>query len=259
MRAILLGSGTSTGVPVIGCRCAVCTSDEPKNKRTRASVAVQRGDETILIDTSPEMRLQLLGADIRKLTAVLYTHLHADHVHGFDDLRALFFKNRKPLDVYLLPELIPELKVRFAYAFESTGYIGAVPQVTLKPIPDGLFQVGSFHIEPIRLPHGHVTSCGFRFDNFAYATDFKEFSPEHISKWRGRVHSMIASGIHFGQHPSHSVIPETIALFQTLGVRRGVLSHLSHDVDYLKHAELLPPQVELGFDGMKIDLPPTVS
>lgn len=259
MKAVLLGSGTSTGVPVIGCRCSVCTSQHPRNQRTRASVAVQSDEQTILIDTSPEMRLQLLSADIRRLRAVVYTHLHADHVHGFDDLRAFYFKNHKPLDVYLLPELIPEMKTRFAYAFEATGYQGAVPQVILHPIPEGPFTIGPFEVDPIRLPHGHVTTCGFRFENFVYATDFKAFPQKGIERWRGRVDTMIASGIHFGQHPSHSVIPETLKLFEDLAVRRGILSHLSHDVDYAKHAHLLPPYAEFGFDGMTIDLQPTVS
>jgi phosphoribosyl 1,2-cyclic phosphate phosphodiesterase len=259
MRAILLGSGTSTGVPVIACRCSVCTGGHPRNQRSRASVAVQQGGETILIDTSPELRLQLLASDIRSLRAVLYTHLHADHVHGFDDLRAFYFGNRQALDVYLLPELIPELKMRFAYAFEKTGYDGAIPQVTLHPIPDGPFRIGSFEVDPVRLPHGHVTSCGFRFGNFAYATDFKAFPPESILKWRGKLDAMIASGIHFGKHSSHSVIPETIQLFQELMVKFGVISHLAHNIDYPVHSELMPPGIVLGFDGMTIDLEPTVS
>lgn len=259
MRAIILGSGTSTGVPVIGCSCSVCQSNHPRNQRTRASVAVQAAGETLLIDTSPEMRLQVLAAGIKRVAAVFYTHLHADHVHGFDDLRAFYFTNRQALDIYLLPELIPELKARFHYAFEDTGYRGAVPHVRLHPMPEEEFTVGPFRVEPIRLPHGHVTSCGFRFENFAYATDFKHFPPTIIERWRGKIHSMVASGIHFGQHPSHSVIPETVALFENLRVKRGVLSHLSHEVDYVEHSAHLPPYVELGFDGMTIDLPPTLT
>ncbi len=261
MKVIILGSGTSAGVPVIACSCAVCKGGQPRNQRTRASLALQKAGETLLIDTSPEMRLQVLAAGITEISAVFYTHLHADHLHGFDDLRAFFFSQRKrqPLDVYLLPEMIPEIKTRFHYAFENTGYQGAVPQVELHPIPDGIFEVGPFKVEPTRLPHGHVTTCGFRFENFAYATDFKKFPQTTLEKWRGKIHSMVASGIHFGQHPSHSVIPETIALFDDLKVKRGVLSHLSHEVDYVEHSAVLPPHVELAFDGMTIDLPPTLT
>jgi phosphoribosyl 1,2-cyclic phosphate phosphodiesterase len=259
VRAIVLGSGTSTGVPVIGCTCAVCTGKHPKNQRTRASIAVEKDGETILIDTSPEMRLQVLRAGIHRLRAVLYTHLHADHAHGFDDLRAFFFQSRQALDVYLLPEMIPELRERFRYAFEDTGYLGAVPQLTLHAIPEGRFQVGPFAIDPVRLPHGHLETCGFRFDNFAYATDFKIFPQRTIEVWRGSIHTLLASGIHFGQHPTHSVIPETLELFRQLEVRRGVISHLAHQVDYEEHSRSLPPHVELAFDGMTIDLPPTSS
>jgi phosphoribosyl 1,2-cyclic phosphate phosphodiesterase len=250
----ILGSGTSTGVPVIACNCPVCTSTEPKNKRTRASVAISEGDRLILVDTSPEMRLQVLGAGIKALDAVLYTHLHADHSAGFDDLRAFFFRSRGPIDLYMLPQYIPEMRTRFSYAFENTGYQGAVPSVTLHPIPESSFTVAGFDIEPVRLAHGHVETCGFRFGRFLYATDFKRFPDFIVEKWRGKIDVMVASGIHFGTHQAHSVIPETLALFEALGVKRGIISHLAHDVDYAKHSALLPAHVEFAFDGMTIDL-----
>ena len=259
MRAIILGSGTSTGVPVIGCDCKVCLSSSSFNKRTRASIAVENDGEIILIDTSPELRLQVIKAGIKKLRAVFYTQLHADQAHGFDDLRAFRFKSKTPLDIYLLPELIPEFRVRFRYAFEDTGYLGATPDVRLPPIEGGVFRVGSFEVEPVRLPHRHVETCGFKFGRFAYVTDFKTFPEKVISKWKGTIDTMVASGIHFGKHPTHSVIPETIELFQSLGVKRGILSHLAHEVDYENHSQTLPPGVELAFDGMEIDLKPTVS
>ena len=254
MRVIILGSGTSTGVPVIGCTCNVCTSSAIKNKRTRASIALQISGSTLLIDTSPEMRLQLLDAGINSLCGVLYTHIHADHSQGFDDLRAFYFSSRKPLDCYLSPEYHAEFKQRFCYAFEDTGYRGATPQIILKDLPFENFDVGPFEVDPVRLPHGHVQSCGFRFGNFAYATDFKRFPRQVISSWRGHIDTMVASGIHFGSHPAHSVIPETIELFRELGVRRGIISHLAHDIDYVKVSKELPPGVELAFDGMTIDL-----
>ncbi len=255
----ILGSGTSTGVPVIGCDCNVCTSKSPYNKRTRASIALEEDGQFVLIDTSPEMRLQVLSAGIKKLTAVLYTHLHADHAHGFDDLRAFHFRSRVPLDIYLLPELIPEIRERFRYAFEDTGYLGAIPSVVLHPIEGGPIKVGPFVVEPVRLPHGHVNTCGFKFERFAYATDFKAFPAETIEKWRGTLDVMVASGIHFGQHPTHSVIPETIELFRKLQVRRGIISHLAHEVDFEYHKQYLPQGVEFAYDGLEIDLKPTVS
>lgn len=259
MKIQILGSGTSTGVPVIGCRCSVCTSGEPRNQRMRASIAISEGDRTVLIDTSPEMRLQVLRAGIEKLDAVLYTHLHADHSAGFDDLRAFYFRSRDAIDVYLLKQYIPELKERYRYAFEDTGYQGAVPTVNLHEIPEGNFTVAGFDVEPVRLAHGHVESCGFRFGRFAYATDFKNFPQATIDKWRGKIDVMVASGIHFGTHSSHSVIPETVALFEALEVKRGIISHLAHDVDYVKHSALLPARAEFAFDGMAIDLKSTIT
>lgn len=259
MKIQILGSGTSTGVPVIGCRCAVCKSGEVRNQRMRASIALSEGDRTILIDTSPEMRLQVLRAGIETLDAVLYTHLHADHSAGFDDLRAFYFRSRGAVDVYMLKQYIPELRERFRYAFEDTGYQGAVPSVVVHEIPESSFDVAGFSIEPVRLEHGHVQSCGFRFGRFAYATDFKHFPQATIEEWRGKIDVMIASGIHFGTHSSHSVIPETLALFEALDVKRGIISHLAHDVDYVKHSALLPPRAEFAFDGMAIDLKATIT
>lgn len=259
MKLMILGSGTSTGVPVIGCPCAVCKSPDIRNKRTRASIALQKGSETLLIDTSPEMRLQVLQAGIDTVSAVLYTHTHADHTQGFDDLRQFYFRRRQSIDCYLMEEYHTEFRERFRYAFEDTGYLGATPQVTLKSMPEGGFSVGNFEIEPVRLSHGHVTTCGFRFGNFVYATDFKGFPADVIERWRGRIHTMVASGIHFGSHKTHNVIPETIELFRQLGVKRGIISHLAHDVDYAKHNAEMPPAVELAYDGMTIDLGATVS
>ncbi|MCX6129751.1 MAG: MBL fold metallo-hydrolase, partial [Proteobacteria bacterium] len=192
MKVVILGSGTSTGVPVIGCHCPVCKSSNPRNHRTRASIAVQEGEHTILIDTSPEMRLQVLAAGIESLDAVLYTHIHADHSQGFDDLRAFHFKSRQVLDCYLMAEYHEEFKERFRYAFVDTGYRGSKPQVCLKAMPDGPFNVGKFSIEPIRLDHGSVRTCGFRFGSFVYITDFKKFPDETLKLWRGQIDTIVA-------------------------------------------------------------------
>ena len=254
MKVIILGSGTSSGVPVIGCHCPVCLSLDSRNRRTRASLAIQSGTQTLLIDTSPEMRLQVLAAKIDTIEAVLYTHIHADHSQGFDDLRAFYFKSKRSIDCFLMQEFHADFKQRFRYAFEDTGYLGAKPQIQLKAMPNQLFKLGPWDIEPVRLPHGNITTCGFRFGNFAYATDFKGFPEEIKQRWKGKIDTMVASGIHYGQHPSHSVIPETLELFQQLEVRRGIISHLAHDIDYVINSKNLPSHVEFAFDGMTIDL-----
>lgn len=259
MRVTILGSGTSTGVPVIGCGCSVCLSPHRENKRTRASIMVSTQGKNLLFDTSPELRLQILENGFSTVDAVLYSHMHADHTAGFDDLRAFYFQNRRPLEIYMLPEYIEEIKIRFAYAFMDTGYAGIKPQVLPIPIFDDPFEVAGITVDPVRVEHGHVYSCGFRMGNFAYVTDFKNFPAAKIAEWRGKIDVMVASGIHFGTHSSHSVIPETLQLFDDLGVKRGILSHLAHDVDAVEHQKLLPDFAEFAYDGMTIDVLEPVS
>lgn len=256
MKVVVLGSGTSTGVPVIGCECEVCQSKAERNQRTRASLAVtsSSGATTLVIDTATEFRLQVLRAGIKKVDAVLYTHIHADHCHGFDDLRAFSFREKKVIPCFLGVDHEQEFRARFQYAFDDTGYNGSKPQITLERIPEGPFQIGDLSIDPIILPHGHVRTWGFRIGNFAYATDFKTFSEDQIARWRGKIKTMVASGIHFGRHSTHSVIPETIELFRRLDVQHGVITHLAHEIDYLRDGERLPSHVEFAYDGMTIDV-----
>ena len=253
-RAVILGSGTSTGVPVIGCSCLVCESTDPKNNRTRASILVEREGRRVLIDTSPEMRLQLTRASVKAVDAIFYTHLHADHTAGFDDLRAFYFQSKQRLPVYLQAHYHAELKSRFSYAFTDTGYRGATPQIDLRELGLGPTEILGLPVEVIELPHGNVSTAAMRFGDFAYATDFKAFSPAQIAAWRGKLNVMVASGIHFGKHDSHSVIPETLELFDKLAVKRGIITHLAHDVNYSEHNAALPLGRELAYDGMVIDL-----
>ncbi|MGE0175183.1 MAG: MBL fold metallo-hydrolase [Oligoflexales bacterium] len=255
MKVVILGSGTSTGVPVIGCQCEVCTSTLSFNKRTRASIAVTSDSgEVLIVDTTPEFRIQVLTQRILRIDGVLYTHTHADHCHGFDDLRALSFKDKRTIECMLLEEHVADFKARFRYAFEDTGYKGKIPQIKLTTIPNGKFHFCGMEIEPIRLPHGHMTTCGIRIGSFVYATDFKRFPEAAIQRLRNSIHTMVASGVHFGQHETHSVIPETVELMRDLGVTQGYITHLSHSVDHRRDREKLPSNVEFAFDGMVIDV-----
>lgn len=252
----ILGSGTSTGVPVIGCSCAVCTSEEPKDKRLRSSLLLSRRDNgrTLIIDTTPDFRQQMLDAKASHLDEVLYTHTHADHCHGFDDLRALYFREKKAIRCWIWAGHEPDLRRRFSYAFASEGYVGTPPQVELRAFESGPLPVLGIEVEPLLLPHGHMQSVGFRFGSFAYATDFKSFGQGAIAAWKGKVKTMIASGLRFEEHNSHSTIGETVALFKELGVERGYLTHLSHSVDHRRDSESLPPNVSLAYDGCEFDL-----
>lgn len=256
LKITILGSGTSTGVPTIGCKCKVCTSDDPKEKRLRSSILMTRQDtqENLVIDTTPDFRMQMLNAKVHTLQHVLYTHTHADHCHGFDDLRAFYFLNQKPVHCYLSPEMLEEFKCRFSYAFTNTGYLGTAPQVVVKPIPNQPFSINGLEIDTIRLPHGSVLTTGFRFGSFAYITDFKEFPWEYRSLWKNKVHTMVASGLRFRSHPTHSSIDETITLFKDLGVKKGIITHLSHEVDYKRDQSSLPSHVSFAYDGLCFDV-----
>lgn len=253
-KAIILGSGTSTGVPVIGCDCKVCLSPQLEDKRLRASIALTDGSNWLVIDTGPDFRLQILRAGIKSMAAILYTHTHADHCHGFDDVRAFGFKNAHPIPCYLHALHKQDFYTRFSYAFEETAYMGSKPQVEIRTIPDGKFKIGGLIVEPMVLPHGGFEVCGFRFGRFAYVTDFKGFNRQNMAKWRKKVDIMVASGIHFGRHPAHNTIPETCELFRELGVKRGIITHLSHRVSHFADQPKLPAGIEFAFDGMAIDL-----
>lgn len=257
LSVTILGCGTSTGVPTLGCVCGVCKSNDPKNTRWRSSILVRTHNGTpIVVDTGPEFRLQMLRANVTSLEHVFYTHMHADHVHGFDDLRAFYFNGEKKIKCYMDVDYAKELKHRFHYAFEETGYLGGKPDIEIIHLPREAtsFQIQGVEIESIRLPHGNVKTNAFRFDNFAYATDFKEFPEESRALWRRKIHTMVASGLRWRPHKTHSIIEETIELFQDLGVKRGIISHLSHEVDYSLDRLRLPEGVEFAYDGLTFEI-----
>ncbi len=255
-KVTILGSGTSYGVPVIGCKCETCISDNPKNKRTRSSILLTTTDDrNILVDTSPELRLQLVREGVGHIDAVIYTHMHADHTHGFDDLRIFYYKQKKPVPIFLPNFCEQELRQRFSYAFSDSEYQGVRPHLELNPFTSGRTQIAGLDFEFIMLPHGHTKSAAFRIDRFVYATDFSEFSEADVELWAGKVDNMVASGIRFGSpHPSHSLIPNTEKLFATLGVKSGVIHHLSHEVEHIQGSSLLAPNHALAYDGMVIDV-----
>lgn len=255
-KVTILGCGTSTGVPTIGCHCEVCSSTNPKNKRLRSSIMITRlkDNKNLVVDTTPDFRMQMLRENVKSLDAVLYTHTHADHCHGFDDLRAFYFHTHKPTPCYIAKEHLGDLKSRFSYAFETTGYEGHPPQVELFELKSNFVLWDDFEVEVVRLPHGHVETAGFRFGSFAYITDFKVI-PDHVFElWRGKVKTMIASGLRFKNHKTHSLIPETIEVFHRLDVKRGIITHMAHEVEFERDSKMLPSHMELGYDGMSFEI-----
>ena len=258
LKVDILGCGTSTGVPVLGCSCRVCLGGKPKNQRWRASILIRTpSDIPIVVDTGPEFRLQALRAGINRLQHVIYTHLHADHSHGFDDLRGLFFNSQKQIQCWLHPECIKELRHRFHYAFEDTGYLGGRPDIQLEPFPveSGTVTIADIEVETFLVPHGNAMTNILRIGKFAYATDFKSFTEEAIRAWRGKIHTMVASGLRWREHKTHSTIAETIDLFAKLKVERGIITHMNHEIDFDEDSLKLPSGVELAYDGMQLVIP----
>lgn len=252
----ILGSGTSTGVPVIGCSCSVCSSGESKNQRFRASIMLTTYEgKNIVVDTGPEFRLQMLRQRVDSLASVIYTHIHADHCHGFDDLRSFYFLNKQPVNCFMHKRFAGEFKQKFSYAFEATGYLGNAPQIQLNEIEDGNYEIAGLEFEFVSLPHGNIETVAFRVGEFIYATDFKQLPAAILDAWKGKVSVMVASGLRFApQHPTHQIIPEALKTFENLGVRRGIISHLTHDVEYFEASQRMPEFAEIAFDGMRIEL-----
>lgn len=254
IKVTILGCGPSQGIPILACECPVCTSTHPRNKRLRSSILIEtETGKTILVDTTPDLREQLLRTKTKRIDAVIFTHIHSDHCHGVDDLRPFYFLQGSPIPAYIHGSHVGEFKARFAYMFGDSQYQGATLKLDLRDIPAAPFDVCGLSVEPICMPHGGEISVGMKIGRFAYATDFKAFTSEQVAKWRGKIDVMIASGLRYTEHPSHSSVPETLSLFNELQVKRGIVSHMTHEVDYPTGVAELPIGRELAYDGMTVD------
>ncbi len=259
LRLTLLGTGTSFGVPQLGCRCAVCCSADPRDKRTRTSALLETtGDPatTVLIDTAPELRLQLLAAGVGHLDAVLYTHEHADHVHGIDDLRA-FSGSQGQLPLHGNSATIRFLRESNRYIFdpEVQEYAGTSrPHLELHELEAGTATVvAGIPVLPLAVPHGHSTVLGFRFGPLGYVTDAKEVGIREREVLRG-VDVLVLNALWWRSHPTHLSIPEAIETARAIGARRTILTHLSHRTGHAELAARLPPGIEPGYDGLIVEV-----
>ncbi len=255
MDLTVLGCGTSFGVPVIGCRCRVCSSLDPRDARTRVAVVVQGARGTrILIDTPPELRLQLVRARIDTIDAVLYTHDHADHIHGIDDLRAISLRSGR-LPVHGPAETLERLIQRFSYIFDAA----AVPQLgTSKPElvpvplePGRRLEVDGVSVLPFELDHGGTRLYGYRFGELAYLTDVKSVPADSLALIRG-VRVLIVSALFDRPHPTHFSFDDAINLSREVGADRTYLTHLTHQFSYAELMERLPAGVEPAHDGLVV-------
>jgi phosphoribosyl 1,2-cyclic phosphate phosphodiesterase len=254
MKIRILGSGTSSGVPRIGNDWGACDPAEPRNRRTRASVLVSTGTTRILVDTSPDMREQLLAADIDDFDAVIWTHDHADHCHGIDDLRQVMHVKGAPVRGLARPFTLELLRKRFAYAFE--GRPNYRPTIAGEMLPD-MITIGDIHVTVADQPHGNITSAGLRFESnnksIGYATDFHEMTDSMRALYRG-VDLWVVDALRLTPHPTHPHLDATLGWIRELGVGRAALVHMDQSMDYARLSSELPQGVEPGYDGLEIEV-----
>ena len=251
VEVIVLGSGTSHGVPMIGCECAVCRSDDPRDRRTRASIFVRFGSLRILVDTAPELRLQCLANRIDAIDAVLFTHSHADHALGLDDLRRFNWLMKRAIPCYGTAATLADIRRMFTYAFEpAPGSPHSRPQLELHAIDDRPFNVGSQTIVPIPLFHGPMPVMGFRFGPFAYCTDCNVV-PESSQERLRDLDVLILDALRKESHPAHFSIDEAVAMAGRLGAKRTYFTHMTHQLGHEATNRELPPGIELSYDGLR--------
>ena len=258
MRLTFLGTGTSQGIPVIGCRCEVCQSTDVRDNRLRTSAMVECEDCRIIIDAGPDFRQQMLRTGVREIDAILLTHEHKDHTGGLDDVRAFNFVDYptiRVVDIFATPRTAKCIRKDFDYAFAENKYIGA-PEMRLHEIDTTrAFKVKGHDIVPINGRHSeHFAVTGYRIGPLAYMTDFKEIEDSEIEKLEG-VEVLVINALRWEQHPSHFSVEEACAVAERVKPQRTILTHLSHDIGlHAQAAERLPEGVELGYDGMEIEI-----
>lgn len=253
---IFLGTGTSVGVPALGCECSVCQSGDPRDNRTRCAIIVQLPGGTLLIDTPPDLRMQLLREKIPLVHSILFTHEHADHLFGLDDVRLFPFRLGAPVPLYCEPKVEKRIRHSFDYAFEKreVTHPGARPQLEFCSIDaDTPFEILGASITPIPLKHGpHFDVLGFRIGDFAYCTDTNEIPPESIERLRG-VKTLVVGALRYKPHPTHYSVDEAIAVAKEIGAERTLLTHLGHDLGYRETMAELPAGVELAYDSLQLE------
>jgi phosphoribosyl 1,2-cyclic phosphate phosphodiesterase len=257
VKVTILGCGGSGGVPVIGCRCAVCTSTHPRNRRTRVSIVVEDRDTRVLIDAAPDLRQQFLTAGLATVDAAILTHAHADHLHGIDDLRAVNYQRNGPLDVWGDANTLREATTRFGYAFSppaNNAGIWYTPALMAREIT-GAFEIGALRAVPFRQEHGmgRWPTLGLRFGRFAYSTDVKEMPEEGFQALAG-VAVWIVDCLQERPNPAHSHLEQTLAWIARVNPERAILTHMSHHLDYAALAAKLPAGVEPAYDGMVVEI-----
>ena len=252
MHLRFLGTGTSMGVPVIGCDCAVCTSPDPRNRRTRTAALVRTADQQILIDAGPDFRTQALAAGVHRIDAVLITHAHFDHIAGLDDLRPLTMYSAA-MPIYGSPETLEAIRERFAYAFDEASSQGSTrPGLDLQQIA-APFRIGATAITPFEVLHGNWTITGYRIGRLGYVTDASVL-PEAAWRHLDDLDVLVLNALSVKPHPTHLSIPEALDVIDRLRPQRAYLVHMNHSIEHAATQAELPPNVFLAYDGLEVDI-----
>lgn len=253
LKITFLGSGTSSGVPMIACECPVCTSTDKKDNRLRSSILVESANTTLVVDSTPDFRYQMLRAKVKHLDAIVFTHPHKDHIAGLDDVRAYNFFTRRPMEIYA-NEMTQEVIIReFPYAFADTKYPG-VPEIHLNTIANDAFIVGDINVQPIQVWHMKMPVLGFRFNDFTYITDANRIDEAEKQKIRGSK-VVVLNALRKEAHISHFTLDEAVAVVKELQVPQAYFTHISHQLG--RHEDInreLPGGMELAYDGLSFNV-----
>ena len=252
-KITVLGSGTSVGVPTIGCHCAVCRSTDPRDNRLRPSILVSYEGRHVLIDTTPDFRAQALRAGIERLDAVLFTHAHADHIMGLDDVRPFNFRQKERIPIYASADTMSAIQRCFAYIFAARQVETNIPQLEARTIDGQPIELFGLEFAPVPILHGKQTILGFRFGAAAYLTDHSDIPESSLEQLMG-LDVLFLDALRYKPHPTHSTVDRSIKTVRELAPRRAWFTHISHDLRHERAESLLPQGVHLAYDGLEIDV-----
>ncbi len=253
MKITFLGTGASPGIPMLGCECPVCISPNPKNKRLRASILVQNNGSNFLVDASSDLRQQCLKNDVKNVDAIFFTHHHADHILGIEELRAFYFFQKKAIPCYGNEETFEEIKKTFHYIFEPTDYQGTVSQLDLLPVNGELINFAELKIKPLEIDHGSLKIIGYKFNNAAYITDCNHVPEKTEPELKG-LDLLILNALRYKPHTTHFNFEEAIKTVERLKPKRALFTHMNHEVDHEKANKETPSPIELAYDGMTVEI-----
>ena len=251
MKITVLGSGTSVGVPTIGCHCSVCTSADPRDNRLRPSILVSYEGRNILVDTTPDFRSQALRAGIERVDAILFTHSHADHMMGLDDVRPFNFRQSGAIPIYAAPDTMAAIRRCFPYIFDGADRNTNVPQLEPRVLDGSAFDLFGRQFLPVPVAHGKQTIYGFRFGEAAYLTDHSEI-PETSMDLLRDLDVLFLDALRYKPHPTHSTVERSLKTVEALGPRRAFFTHICHDLGHQRAESMLPEHVRLAYDGLQI-------